>query len=354
MNAAPALDLAQPELAAFVPVLERLRADGVAYFGMPVLTLQVQRYMPRLYSDVLKLAVVGETRSLCAYVKVVKPRKDEAAAATASHVVAVFDTMMELYRTMAEVPGLSAVRPIACFPEHRAIVTEEAPGEALLQLVETKAAWWPSQEVLEQLSLGLERVGEWLRRFHERMPRSSARLSATDMREYLDVRLRILVARAPVGFSADMRSRVLSAFEAHASRLRDDDLRSVPIHADFALSNIVVDGSRVAVLDFSVPASGALYHDVAHLYMHLGLLTTKPRFRPKVVAMLQRALLRGFSGSVETSHPAFELLLLQHVVCHFTGLAQSPASAAARAYNWMLMRRHLRWLDEFACKADAR
>ena len=351
MSAATVSDLAQPELAAFVPVIERLRADGLTYFGMPAPTFRVERYIPRFYSDVLKLAVLGEDRSLCTYIQVVKPRNGESPEAAAVHVLAVFDTMTELHRTMAEVPGLSAVRPITCFPEHLAIVTEEAPGEVLLRFVENKAAWWPSNDVVEQLSLGLERVGEWLRRFHERMPSSPTRLKAADMREYLDVRLRILVARAPGGFSAEMRKRVLCAFDAHASRLRDEDLRAVPIHADFALGNIVVDGSRVAVLDFSVPASGAQYHDVAHLYMQLGLLTAKPRFRPKVVAMLQRALLRGFDPSIHTSHPAFELLLLQHVVCHFTGLVQSPASATARAYNWMLMRRHIRWLDEFVAKA---
>jgi hypothetical protein len=354
MLMAGGVDRRRPELAPFRPVLERLRAGGARYFGVPAPTLRVERYMPRFYSDVVKLAVAGGQRSISAYVKIAKLRTGDTPETMAHHVVAVFDTMTELHRTMAGVPGLSAVRPIACFPEHLAIVTEEAPGEMLLGLLEAKAVWWPAAEAIDQLALSLQRVGEWLRRFHEVAPASSGQLSVAEMREYLDVRLRILVDKGRGRFSASTRRKLLAAFDARAAHLSGEDLRLVPIHADFAPGNIVVDGGSVAVLDFSVPAYGAACHDVTHLHMQLGLLTAKPQFRPRTIGALQKALLRGFDRTMDPSRPPFELLSLQHVVCHFTGLAQNPAPRSARAYNWYLMQRHARWIDRFVRKAGVR
>lgn len=339
--------MVRPELAAFRPVLERLQADSMKYFGVASPTLHIERYMPRFYSDVVKVAIAHENRQVRAYVKIAKIRKGDSFDAMSARVETVFGTMTRLHQMMVGTPGLSAVRPVAHFPEHLAIVTEEAPGETLLDLLEARAAWWPSVEVSKQLVSTLARVGEWIRRFHDVSTPNPDRLSIAEMREYLDVRLRLLTLDHRV-LTETGRGQILAAFDRRASRLHGTDLELRPVHADFAPGNIVVNGTSVTVLDFSVPAYGAVWHDVAHLYLQLDLLTAKPSFRPTVVRALQQALLRGFDPKLVASHALFELLYLQHVVCHLTGLAQNPVRPIARVYNWHVMRRHQRWLNSFA------
>lgn len=344
-------EIVRPELAPFTPVFQHLRADSSRYFGVSRPTLRVERYMSRLYSDVAQLQISDGVTSCRAFVKIAKLRHGESREAMANRVKAVFDTMSWLHRSMAGSPGLSAVRPIACFPEHLAIVTEEVRGDTLRRLLESKAAWWPSPAITQQLTASLGRAGQWVRRFHDVHPPNGNRLDSAEMREYLDLRLRILTRNERLGFSESDRRRVLDAFKVRASRLTQDDLRPVPIHADFSPENVVVDGTNIAVLDFSIPATGTVYHDISHLYMQLGLLTAKPKFRPEVVGRLQAALLRGFDETLVPSHPVFELMYVQHTVCHLTGLAQNPAGPAARVYNWHLKRRHLRWLRALVARS---
>ena len=57
----------------------------------------------------------------------------------------------------------------------------------------------------EELCLIVSRAGAWLRRFQE-IETSERRLSLDGMREYIDVRLRMLVASGRAGFSERRRS----------------------------------------------------------------------------------------------------------------------------------------------------
>ena len=55
------------------------------------------------------------------------------------------------------------------------------------------------------------------------------------------------------------------------------------IHADFCPENIITRAGDITVLDFMMAKTGTIYHDVAHLYLHLEAMKVKPWFRPAVV-----------------------------------------------------------------------
>src|SRR5205814_5255451 len=95
-------------------------------------------------------------------------------------------------------------------------------------------------------------VGRWLRVFQE-IETPSQRLSLDEMREYIDIRLQTLVGSSRAAFSKTDRSAVLRYFDDQIGGITDDQLEQVLIHADLALSNVLVSGTDVTVIDFGEP-----------------------------------------------------------------------------------------------------
>ncbi len=100
------------------------------------------------------------------------------------------------------------------------------------------------------------------------------------MRTYLDRRLAELETTGVIRLTASGRD----AIERYRDRLLLDvsaeGLRSVWIHADFCPENIITRGDEVTVLDFMMAKTGTVYHDLAHLFMHLEAMKVKPWFGP--------------------------------------------------------------------------
>ncbi len=123
---------------------------------------------------------------------------------------------------------------------------------------------------------------------------------------------------------------------------------AVWIHADFCPDNIIVHDGRVTVLDFVMANTGTVYHDVAHLYLHIGAIAAKPWCRPSAVRAFQRELLAGFEAGLEPERPLFALVLYQHVICQLLLLQNGAGGRLARLYGARLHARHRRWLSEVA------
>jgi hypothetical protein len=254
---------------------------------------------------------------------------------------------LRLHTALARRTGLAAPRPIVAFPEHLTIVTEEMIGTSFDRVLRAEARRWsrPSQKVE---AMGA-RIGAWVREYQRAMI-GSGMLSLAQQREYIDERLRHITPRI---LTPDERSRTLGLFDDLAARVSPPDQPLVAIHADLCPDNIMVtaDGG-IGVLDFAMAQSGTRFHDVAHLYMHLDHLRTRPHVRADVVARLQAALLRACDGQLGAApDPLFGLMLLQQAVCHVTQLAGGSHGSWEGARRWLIRRR---WRARLATPALAR
>jgi hypothetical protein len=342
----PLLRASTPEL----HVLEHLRGECERTFGRVDIRLQVASVDEREASKILRVAVLAGREHLSTlYVKFYKSNEPASAAlvVTRRRVLRDFEVSSRLYESMASLPAYRVARPVACFPDHLAIVTAEARGETLSQVLERRAAWWPSPRTARELGGTLSEVGGWIRAF-QAVETSDGSFSLDDMRAYIDVRLRRLLATYPPALDAEARERVLRYFDRNATLVESRDLREVLTHADLAPSNVLVYGREVTVIDFAMAAPGSIFMDVARLYTQLEFLTAKPKFRPAVVRELQRRLLEGFDPTLRPERPLFRLFLLQHLLCHMSNLARNPAPALARLYNRHQLRLRQRWLQTFA------
>jgi hypothetical protein len=333
------------DLTPFRGILERLRLESQRYFGVPHVVLEAVTMDSRRFSDVLRIRITADGASSYAFVKILKPQSPgpnhDDQERLRRRVSAEYTMALRVRQHFEGRPGLSAVRPIALIPEHCALVTEQVSGETFLRLLARQAGWWPRGQELEHLCAVAERVGTWLRTFQELDPPKS-RVSLDAFREYVDWRLVRLVRLASIP-NAD-RSAILRYVDDQLGRIPKAELAEVLIHADLALSNILIDGLDVTVLDFGEPRYDATHHDLTHVVTQLDLLSAKPQIRRSVVESLQAALLAGFDPALDPSQPLFRLLRLKHVLCHFLTLATRSGRGVERGYNWYLCQRHRAWL----------
>lgn len=325
----------------FGRVVKRLQDQSAQYFGAASVIIEPKNYMERAFSEVFEVNVRTGSCSFNAFIKLFKLEEDssEHLGRMQQRVIRDFAATSRAYHGLKAHPGLSAVRPIACFPEELAIVTEQALGETLESLLKRRAAWQPDEDVLEVMSTVCERIGAWIKAFQE-IAKDDSRMLLEDIRQYIDVRLCKLVRSNRVGFTESDRGRLLSYFDKCGEEVSDEDLSGVPIHADLSPGNLLVHGTDVTALDFAMAKTGTIYHDLAHLFLHIEYLNAKPWFKRRVTARLQKALLRGFDLAQEPNHPMFKLALLQHIVCHLVQLEATRSHLFGRYYNWYLQSRN--------------
>ena len=307
------------------------------------------RQVERPFSTLLQIRVGAAAALQGAFIKIVKPRTDTPAeeAATRQNVLRDFEMTRRVRQALAGHAGLAAVRPIACFPEEMALVTGEVLGPTLAQVLAHRAAGWPRAAVARELSNLIRQAGAWLKAAQAGLP-EEREVSLEAMRTYLDRRLDDLEASGTIRLTKSGRSAIERYRDRLISEVGTETIRPVWIHADFCPENIITRDGEITVLDFMMAKTGTVYHDVAHLFMHLDSMKVKPWFRPAVIDTLQRDLLTAFEPGLAVDRPLFALMLLQHVICHIVTLQAAAAGSTARLYRARLHRRHRRWLTQVA------
>jgi len=346
--ALPAASLRRDWPPRFQPVLSKLTADGLRYFGHAAVSVEPIRLVDRPFSTLLQIRVSGARRFGEAFVKILKPRSNtpDQIASMRRNVLEDFEMTRRVHTRLAAYPGLTAVRPIACFPEDLAIVTEDAPGDTLATLLSRRAAGVPRETTVDELATVLRQVGSWLSAAQAVLSEDGD-VKIDALRAYLDRRLDDLEQHGQFRLSRTGRA----AIERYRDRLMSAlgaELPSGWIHADFCPENIIAGDGTITVLDFTMAKRGTIYHDVAHLYLQLDAMTSKPWFTSRVIGRCQRELLHAFEPGLDPERPLFALMLLQHVICHLVELQAPKGSPIARLYASRLHRRHRDWLTRVA------
>lgn len=333
----------------FTPILERLKVDAAAHFGATAVHFEPLGYEDREFSHLLRVALYGnrEAEPLShLYVKVTKRKRTEGSGnGQRDRVVKDFETTRRVHALMAASVDVGVVPPIACYPEHLAIVTEQVVGPTLRQHLSTHAAWFPSASTVRNLCETLAATGRWIRVFQSTLPPDEP-IAVEVLRDYIDHRLKRVVNRDPQRLPEAARARVLRHIDCLAAQIPSSELRQVPVHSDLAMGNILISGKRVVVLDFAMAKMGTALHDLARLFVQLDLLAVKPHVQERVVRRLQESLLAGYDSTVQVTNPLFRLLLLLHRVNHIVTLLYQPAQLVEAAYNRLVLQRHYRWVEE--------
>ena len=326
-------------------LLSRLAGDPQRYFGDPAAVVDPVLRLERPFSTLLRLRVLAGGRESFAFLKVFKTRNGdrEEVEQLRRWVEREFRATHRLHQALHDRPGLTAVRPVAVFPDRLALVTEEIHGRTLDGLLR-RALW--GREPIERTAALAARVGAWVRTYQQ-VTEAEGELSLDERREYLDVRLHRMRGHA---IDDAERMAALRLFDRLAAAVPPGALGLVAIHADLSPTNILVgDDDAVTVLDFAMAKTGARHHDVSHLFLHFDRLRWRPALRRSVVDRIQEALLRGYDAALTPRDPLFALMLLQHAACY---VAQFTAPPGARgAVRRVMLRRRWERSVEHAARA---
>ena len=299
-------------------VLRQLESDSVRHFGHPV-AIEPLHEQTGTYSRVVRVRMHLHGSPVHAYVKLYEPRRDsdEEQVRFRRYVVTEFERT-RLARLCAT-PSATVPNPIVCLPNELLVITQQAAGVPLhVRIRQVALVRTPAN--VTALVRDLRRIGEWLRVFQKEVPVFGQELQ--DSREYLDIRLRKLVAMGRPAFTARHRQAFLDAYDDSAGQLTAADREPVPIHADLCPSNILVGDDAVTVIDFASSTDGARCGDLAHLLMHLRLASRRFRFGPRLTHRIVRALIDGFDGNLSEDSPALRWAILPQLACHLAGAAE--------------------------------
>jgi tRNA A-37 threonylcarbamoyl transferase component Bud32 len=333
----------------FGPVLARLRSDSQKYFDTPEAALEPLDCISRPFSDVLRIRIKSGTDSQFAFIKIFKLQdKSEAhVERIRNRLLRDFASTRRIYESFGGHANLASVRPIACFPEYFALVTEEIAGVTLDEVIRQKLRFPARADSLRELGETFERLGAWVKTF-QAANRTGKQVSLEGVRAYIDERLVKMVGRGRLEFTEADRAGVLRFLDAKFPEIAATELSEVNIHADLNPENVIVNGDRVTLLDFTMAKTGTVHHDLSHMFMYLGIVKRKFIFRGAEIDRLQKAMLSGYDAALNPTQPLFQLLLLQHVVCHFASMPENPAPSPTRLYHWYLWRPYRRWLGQLA------
>lgn len=184
-------------------------------------------------------------------------------------------------------------------------------------------------------------AGEWLSLFH-RLP---SPYEPADLRSLLDTyyddRLVTLAQLPHSGVSQTLAATLKSSLMT----LVDSALARTPVvlcHNDYSPHNMLVDGNRLCVLDYSFAGPGLPVFDVACFWHKLADLKDSALLSNRRVARLQQAFLDGSGAGFDPSTPAVRLGLARLVLSKMITVLKDPAQRVDRRHAQR--RRYRAWL----------
>ena len=339
----------------FGHIVQRILRERPEPIGRdPVVSAHPMREVHRKYSHLLQFELRFSDRSWRGYIKVTKPREvtlDPDRPPPAERLKREYDLLRRLDKIFAETPDMRIVRPIACFTEYLALITEEAPGRDGVDKLKRRVGFLALPGAMREMKQICRLCGQWLSKLQRGTAAEPVELFSLDqMRRYNEVRLDAIVQHRFRGFDEDMRQRTLGFFDSLAELVPPTDLNICGVHGDFSIGNVLVSKGRITVMDFPTFSQGSIFHDVTFFHHNLRNLALNVRFRRNVIRELCKAFLEGYNPQLDVSSPLFRMFQLQHVLCNLASMASREREPLFRrlytrySYYGHLANRHLRWL----------
>lgn len=342
-----ALEAAQTEIVRLAP---RYLPEGGPY------TTQLLSVGKRTHSLIGRIELRGPGGVRRFFLKVVRtnPRNAEIKRAQLEREYALLDDLTLRFEPHVE---LTVIRPVCRWPELAAMLSEEFPGVTLEHYL-ARARQMPTPGALAAAGEACRRVGRWLSLFQGFT--KSNELGAFDPTEligYCERRLRIFSDASARGFASGISSDLLTRVERLARAVEPDECLMVGRQNDFRPDNMLTDGRRIAVLDFTGFTYGPALYDFMKFQMKLEDLRRGLMLRPRAVAAWTDAFHEGYGTPVDLGSPLAILLRICNVLDKMSELTLGQAathSLRARRRLVAHYRARLRDLEHVLEEADAR
>ncbi len=349
-------------------VIARLRAEATQLWPeTPPATITCAQKFSRPYSTVYRLLLnyppgpIAPARPRALYAKIFRPSQKnlQQQQKYLDRLQIEFEVAAHLHERLHAEPGIGIVRPLAYYPDLLALVTEEAPGENLADIVSAACKRWALRNTLHQAVLHCHRAGTALAAMQVATEQTE-RGEASEILEYIDVRLQRLRASEAVPFSEADYKRVRHFLEQTLQRVPRAQLAQCGCHCDYAPFNLLADNARVTVLDFSMYKVGSCYNDVTYFHHRLQSYLHKPIFNPAAIRTVQSAFLEGYNQALGRERDPiekdlmFRVMWMKHVINNYSALMRNRVGGGrrealpVRMFHQHVFRRYNAWLQHMS------
>ncbi len=252
-------------------------------------------------------------------------------------------------------PHFHIVEPLWVDFKHFILITRESAGINLLAFLEQHVRFFPSGSDLKQARDYLNLAGQWLNNFQQFAVEddipyldTSVRIARDYFLHYINVRMERMVMNPRILFDSQIQKAVNEVISRLCREIETDHVQYCVSHSDLSLSNILINGSHVTVLDFHKSEINSPYKDLTRLYHQLHLLSYKPEYSNKTIRQLQTALLQGWGDARADEHALFKIYYLIHQITHLGKIARYwEHNFVENLYNRWVVRKTLKQLKEF-------
>lgn len=313
----------------------------------------------RAYSTVYRLRIeeAGGRATRFIYAKVYKlaPKHRDNPAKPQAKLRTEFEAAQRLHASLNGSHHYGVVRPLAYYPDLLAIVTEEAQGEPIANLIETACKRWHKRDKHTAVLTACRLAGAALAAI-QRATGEAQPYQPEELLEYVDIRLQRLVAgEAP--FNETHRHLVRRCLETMIASVPAAQLGQCGCHGDYAPFNVLAGPAGVTVMDFAMFKPGSLYNDVTYFHHRLQGYLHKPVFAAPAIQAAQQAFLAGYNrGAGREQQPIeqdvlFRLFWIKHVINNYSAIMRKKVmtlrdrlSPAVYLFNRHVFRCYNQWL----------
>jgi len=319
MSAMPGAHLTVAEPAGLLaPSLERacqtLVADGYRHLGVDgPFTAKAVAVQQRPDSTIRVIRLVAPAATRQFFLKTLRSTPGTRPEILTA-LMTEYRVLTDLTARFAPFPELGVVKPVACLPDHLSLLTEEFQGPTLETRLRHRPFFRSSERSEDAVRL-CRLTGKWLRHFQDFT--GAGKGAAFDLSElfaYCDERLRIILDSRDGGLDRGTAAATVKHLERLAAGIPGADLAPVGRQNDFRPENILTNGTRVVVVDFTGYCSGPRLYDFMKFWMKLEDLDSWAVGRWSVTATLKEAFREGYGLGVDPSSPLVEFLRVAYLL----------------------------------------
>ena len=333
------------------------RYESVIYNGLAVaLKKDIESYLllntyTRPFSDIYRIKLLFLDKSeMVVYFKIYHEKNNSVFGSI--EIENEYATTLYWYEFFKKSSKFGVIKPLYVEPEKRIIVTEESLGINLGQYIFRKARFFPSDIVSRQMLSMVKTAGEWLSLFqsvHVKTQQTSITLEY--LLDYINLRLNRIVDNPEITFTEYDQNLIISYIKRLWGDVTEKDKRISYVHADFSLSNILVQNEKVIVLDFNKMEAGSIFQDSSRFYHQLTLLKNKPIYQGGIIDRLTESFLTGYGNSTIWENPLFKIYLMRHRINHLGKTARYwEHGFVENIYNRRVVRNTLKEIKELVTK----
>lgn len=305
--------------------------------------LEEYREIPCPYSAVTRMRLSCDGTRRVVYLKRVKVDGIGAAAAR-RRVMLEYETLGSLFEHFRLHAIGSVPRPLALFADECAILTEEAPGRVLMELIGRYAKRYRFGLQDDLLAQHCASAGAWLRDFQSFTAQGPAQFNFDGLMKYCEQRLNTLSALGAPGIDQRFIGCFRRYMEARHRETAAKPDKMVGRHNDFSPHNILVQAERICVIDFGFFDRDSYLYDLCKFWFQLECMKASPLYRKSTIERLQASFFAGYGDSLAENDPRFEMVASRYFITRLVTMAKEGMRRGARAW---IDRRSYAWCLEW-------